>query len=298
MPSPKRWYPESRDVNEDPEVWELTDTFGERALRLKLEVFALIDRSENRWRLSGQWLASLSRKVRQQPATVWSALRWMVDKGWLTIEETAADGSPLVLSARNYWKYHKRRESHGAQCVSTVGADTGPSLPNLSFPNIPNIPKEGEEGSVRGVPAAPAPTPVKNKSPVKIPFPENFQLTEELRQYALRKGITDPAGEFEHFRDHHMRSRDLFFDWEAAWRTWVQNGIKKYGANRPGPHTTQPPVSCTWQIREGYKTVPCKKPVEPELAAEGSKVCREHKTESDQRKARVAEMRGEQHVRR
>ena len=115
MPTPKRWHPISRDLNDDPEAWELTDTFGDRALRIHLEVLSTLDKTENSWRLTGHWLAGLSRKVRQQPATVWRVILWMLEKGWLIAEETAADGSPTILKARNYWKYHKMRESSGAK---------------------------------------------------------------------------------------------------------------------------------------------------------------------------------------
>jgi hypothetical protein len=151
MPSPKRWFPVSRDLNDDPEVWEFTDEFGDRSLRIVLEAFANVDRTDNRWRLSGRWLASLSRKVRQQPATVQRALGWMVAKHWLTVEEHAADGSPAVLSACNYWKYHKRRETEGTQTSLYLGVQHG-SLPSL--PNIPNLEEEKigreEEGLLGG----------------------------------------------------------------------------------------------------------------------------------------------------
>ena len=129
MPTPKRWHPLSRDLNDDPETWELTDLFGDRALRILLEILGIIDKTENQWRLTGHWLAGLSRKVRQQPATVRRVIGWMLEKGWLIAEERAADGSPTILSARNYWKYHKMREPSGAF--------TG-SHPILTFPILIN----------------------------------------------------------------------------------------------------------------------------------------------------------------
>lgn len=133
MPTPKRWCPISRDLNDDPEVWELTVKFSDRSLRIFFEVIAIIDRTENRWRLSGHWLASLSRKVRQKPATVRLVIDWMVAKGWLVIEERSADGSPSVYSARNYWKYHKRREPNGA----TSGTDAEPTGSQIRTPSFP-----------------------------------------------------------------------------------------------------------------------------------------------------------------
>lgn len=142
MPSPKRWFPVSRDLNDDPEVWEFTDEFGDRALRIVLEVFASIDKTDNHWRLSGRWLHSLSRKVRQQPATVQRAIGWMLAKGWLAAQECAADGSPMSLSAVNYWKYHKRRDSEGVQPRLPSGALNG------SSPSLPTIPNRTEEKEI------------------------------------------------------------------------------------------------------------------------------------------------------
>ena len=140
MPTPKRWHPVSRDLNDDPEVWEFTDMFGDRALRIHLEVLATLDRTENKWRLSGQWLAGLSRKVRQQPATVRRVIGWMLEKGWLIAEESAADGFPSILSARNYWKYHKMREpiraNLGPDNKHERSPDRAPSYPNLPYPNL------------------------------------------------------------------------------------------------------------------------------------------------------------------
>ena len=42
MPVPKRWFPLSRDINDDAEVWELTDKFRGNALRLWMEILALL----------------------------------------------------------------------------------------------------------------------------------------------------------------------------------------------------------------------------------------------------------------
>ncbi len=132
VPSPKRWFPLSRDLNNDPDVWELTDKFGDRSLRTWLEVLAILDRVDNSWRLSGHWLAGLSRTTRQLPASIRRQLGWMVAKGWLTVAETLPDGSPAVYSATNYAKYHRTRESNGTKIVPASGARSAPSLP---YPN-------------------------------------------------------------------------------------------------------------------------------------------------------------------
>lgn len=102
----------SLDINSDPEVWAFTDEFGDRAMRTLVQVFANIERAENRWRLVGDWSATISRTVRQQSANVRRQVLWMISTGWLAVEESAADGSPLVLSAVKYWNFHKRHDTN------------------------------------------------------------------------------------------------------------------------------------------------------------------------------------------
>lgn len=97
MPSPKRWHPVSRDLNEDAELWAFTEEFGDRAIRIWLEVLSILDRTENHWRLNGDWLGTISRKVRLYPKKVYSSVLWMTKKGWLSVKEQDSDGSPLVL---------------------------------------------------------------------------------------------------------------------------------------------------------------------------------------------------------
>lgn len=138
MPSPKRWHPVSRDANDDPELWEFTDRFGDRSIRIWLEVFAQIDRHENNWRLIGDCVGTLSRKCRASRKKVRAAIEWMIQKEWLEVLERDAEGFSSVLAARNYWKYHKRREPngamHGHQTEATRDREMAPSYPNL--PNL------------------------------------------------------------------------------------------------------------------------------------------------------------------
>lgn len=142
MPSPKRWHPLSHDLINDPELLEFLRLFGDRALITWLWFLSALDRSENHLRLSGDWLASLSRQLRQTPASIRRQLGWMLAKGWLTAVQLAPDGSPTVLSSPNYWKYHRRREPAGSQAGFNERAKPDPLLsdPNLDEPNPPKVP--------------------------------------------------------------------------------------------------------------------------------------------------------------
>lgn len=59
-------------------------------------------------------------------------------------------------------------------------------------------------------------------------IPNDFSLTDKMKEYAHGKGITNGKCEelFEAFYDWHKAKGDLMADWVAAWRTWVRNDIK------------------------------------------------------------------------
>ncbi len=129
-----RYYPVSVELNSDPEVWELTDEFGDRALRIWLEILRIMDAEKNHWRLVKGWDSVISRKVRQTPATVRSAVGWMLARGWLVVRQPSASGPPDarqvstsrcpdVLGLRNYAKFRK------------IAAERTPS-PNLTEPKL------------------------------------------------------------------------------------------------------------------------------------------------------------------
>ena len=214
MPSPKRWMPVSRDLNDDPEVWEFTDVFGDRSLRVLIESLACLDRSENRWRLTGRWLGSLSRKVRQHPATVQRAISWMIEKGWLAVEEQDANGSPLVLSARNYWKFHKWREPQEAQSPS-VSESTGRPMKPPSFPN-------------QNLLSRTKPNVVEKTHNAQQEALENFSLTEELQAWAQNEfGLQIPQDTLDEFKGYWRGQAKLNSDWDAAFKSRIRALVSK-----------------------------------------------------------------------
>lgn len=104
MPVPKRWHPVSRDLNDDAELWEFTHQFGERSLRLFLEVFSLIDKHENRWRYNAATARHLANKLRMNLSTITAAVQSMIERRWLVKQEEDSE----IISSSNYWKFHKR----------------------------------------------------------------------------------------------------------------------------------------------------------------------------------------------
>jgi phage replication O-like protein O len=77
------------------------------------------------------------------------------------------------------------------------------------------------------------------KKPGK-PIDPNFQITEELRDWAITKQIpVDLSLETERFVNHWQSKGEIRADWAASWRNWMLNA-KKYAAERGQPMGTQP----------------------------------------------------------
>jgi len=102
-----RYFPFSQEFNSDAEGWELTDTFGDRSIRIWIEILAILDRERNNWKLVEGWDSVISRKVRQSPATVSRVVGWMSAKSWLEVRQVSTSGQPEVLYAPNFAKYRK-----------------------------------------------------------------------------------------------------------------------------------------------------------------------------------------------
>lgn len=58
-------------------------------------------------------------------------------------------------------------------------------------------------------------------------LPADFSLTEARRAKALAKAPgCDVELWFDHFRNHHQARGSVFKDWDAAWRTWICQGVR------------------------------------------------------------------------
>lgn len=171
MPAQKRYFHCSQDLISDPEVWELMKEFGDRSILTWLQILIYLERTNNQWRMVGDWLAILSRSVRQSSTNLSRQVGWMVAKGWLEVGEVSATGSPLLLRGSNWLKYNKTRETKKHLSISDqeFKNKNDVSPPFLSFP-FPSFPKEEIEekiknktksyGQVKPLPDAPKSKPV------------------------------------------------------------------------------------------------------------------------------------------
>ena len=137
MPTPKRYFHFSRDVNEDNEVWELTERFTDRHFRLLVELLAILDRRDNDLPVTAAVLIGLAKKVRVTPDSVIRAILWMVtDKKWFIIsgdgaerflEVASVDVGPIRSEANNTLgpSIATRFSSSGPQDRKNISASCG-----------------------------------------------------------------------------------------------------------------------------------------------------------------------------
>jgi uncharacterized protein YdaU (DUF1376 family) len=76
----------------------------------------------------------------------------------------------------------------------------------------------------------------KKKSSPRSRLPEGWKLPRDWGVWAVEKGLSDPAirHEAEAFANYHRAKGSLMADWQAAWRTWINNQIK-FAAERQRP---------------------------------------------------------------
>lgn len=169
MPIPKRYFHISQEINYDPELWTFTQEFGDRSLRTWLQILSYLDRSQNRWRVSGDWVATLSRTVRQSSASVSRQVGWLLANRWLVSGEQSAANPGTVYSSPNWSKYNRSQEHKRSGVTPDMGAVDDPllSYPILSVP-IPSVPtpKIKEKKEIKSVAEVPAERSTLPKSSV------------------------------------------------------------------------------------------------------------------------------------
>ncbi len=74
---------------------------------------------------------------------------------------------------------------------------------------------------------------IKKVSSKRTTIPNNFMVSDLIRQWATEKFMPSPNESVDAFLDHHRSKGSMFVDWEAAFRTWLRNA-KKFGIDKEG----------------------------------------------------------------
>lgn len=222
MPRPKRYFHCSQELVADPEVWEFIKEFGDRSIMTWLQILIYLDRTENQWRLTGDWLAILSRSVRQSSANLRRQIGWMTAKGWLQVGEVSADGSPLLLKASNWLKYNKSQEHKNKNINPGKGSS---DVPLLSYPNH-SVPIHSEEKKDIYITASP---PQKQKRVLRS-ISDDDKPTDRHFEYGRKLGV-NVGPEWGKFYNYCKAHDKRYADFEAAFRNWLSNSTRMNGGN-------------------------------------------------------------------
>lgn len=68
----------------------------------------------------------------------------------------------------------------------------------------------------------------KQKARTRATTPDEFVLTENLRQWGKENGLNENTlrKETEKFLDHHRSKGNAFKDWDGAWRNWMRKAME------------------------------------------------------------------------
>ena len=112
MPSIKRWFHCSQEINRDPEWRAYLKEFGLGGARFWLEVLAILDRTDNYWDIhKGFSLGLLAASCETKPRIILASYQHLVNIKWLSIG-VDADMNQFIYAPK-WSEYNKKREDKG-----------------------------------------------------------------------------------------------------------------------------------------------------------------------------------------
>lgn len=212
-------------------VWLLTEASWKPRARRIGEFMVQLNR--------GQLVASV-----RHLAEVWSWSKGKVERfisrlKTETMVVTHVETGITVITICNYDKYQNSAKQNETATNQEPGQSRDTDGDNTE--EIKTLKKE----ILRGADAPPA-TRASRRKPAR-PMPDIFPMSEKHREYAEARGFKyeippsftnfkarpGPAQQmFEAFKNHHQAKGSVFADWDAAWRTWVNNQVA-FNAQRP-----------------------------------------------------------------
>jgi hypothetical protein len=102
MPSHTQWFKVTQDINSDPEMWELREKYGDRAVFLWLEMLAIAARNRGVVGPDNEHtIKQLRVKCRLMMSTSRAALQWMTSHSWVNRGE--------MITIVKWSKYNRTR---------------------------------------------------------------------------------------------------------------------------------------------------------------------------------------------
>ncbi len=161
--------------------------------------------------------------------------QWAEHQPWVAGRQRRVDAATTAATAR----WERERNAAGKRPASEADAQRinkdAEGMRPACDPHAPGINPQCGSSETAMPPTQPNPTQPNERSKAIAPsapakrstqLPAGFDMTDEMRQFALGQGVADPAKEFAAFVDYHRSKGSTFKDWHAAWRTWARNAMK------------------------------------------------------------------------
>lgn len=168
--------------------------------------------------------------------------------------DAATDAGVNVVTICNYNEYQ-----------SSAGESDAPSdaAPTQHRRSTDAQNKEGNKGKKENIRDIPPVSPAESKSTASkgTRIAEDWSPGEKGTAYALGKGFAlDQIGTMaDHFHSDRTAKGVVMKDWDAAWRTWVNNDIKWHGApqqqaerSRCGPRPQRQPQRSQTPLQDAF----------------------------------------------
>lgn len=221
-------------------VWLLTEAAWKPRSRRLGEFMVQLER--------GQLVASI-----RHMAEVWSWSKGKVERFFSrlkteTMVGTHTETGITIITICNYDRYQKAQDKNGTATKSEPGQSRDTHGDNTE--EVKNLKKEIVGGAV-----APDAEKKSRKRPARA-MPDIFPISDAMREYADKRGYKFEIGPsfaynktrpgpaqdmFTAFKNHHAAKGSMFADWDAAWRTWVDNQVK-WDTQRGKPPGLRPAI--------------------------------------------------------
>ncbi|MGP0594202.1 hypothetical protein ACTRXD_16915 [Nitrospira sp. T9] len=257
MPSIKRWFHLSQEINRDPEFREYVKKFGLGGLRFWLEALATLDRTDNFWDLHrGFDLGLLAASCQTKAGIIRGSYEHLVNINWLRVG--VDQDMKLFIYAPNWAKYNKKREDKGSMKDSLREDEKLHPIPS-PIPS-PNPKKEEKSSAILDKPKRPTRQSFEEwwqKEILTSPAYSGVDLQRELEK--MKVWLTLPKA----------KGRKLTMKFALAWLNKIDPGES---VNGHGSSTGS--KGCWKRIPDGDSLRPCKATVVG--LVNGNPFCAEH----------------------
>jgi hypothetical protein len=219
-------------------IWLIAEAAWKKRTRRVGEYTAKLDR--------GQLLASVRFLAEKWKWSKSKVERFLNKLKTETMIETRTETGITIITVCNYAKYQRVSlpDETDANEISGQSRDRCGTVAGQSRDNTETI----KHLNIETVDGASAPIAEKRsrKKPSRT-MPDIFPMTDAHREYAAKHGYRAQVGSgftgmtegpavkmFTAFKNHHAAKGSTFADWDAAWRTWVDNQAK-WDSERGGP---------------------------------------------------------------